>query len=179
MTDRPTHPDEQRQRDFTRLWLQSQHVLGGFVRLQIKDHNDASDIIQEVAAQASIHFEKYDPSRPFAAWLMGIARQRIAERFRKLNRSPITFSSEAVDLMMPALTAIQEQSTDRMEALRGCMARLSDKQTRLIDLRYSQMLSSDQIADAIGSTPSAINVMLFRIRDALRRCIEHKMETEA
>lgn len=179
MQNTPQHPQEAKQRDFTKRWFDAQHALGGFVRLQIRHHSDADDIIQEVAAQAAINFDQYDPARPFAAWLFGIARQRIAEWYRKQNRTPIMFSSEAVDLLLPALAQQQAEPSERVDALRLCMSKLNEKQLLLIDLRYHHELSSEDIADEIGTTPSSINVMLFRIRDALRRCVEHRLEADA
>lgn len=179
MPDLPTPSEEAKHRAFTRLWLDAQHALGGFVRLQVNNPADANDMIQEVAAQASIHFDKYDPDRPFAAWLFGIARQRIAEHYRKQNRAPIVFSSDAVEMILPALASLQAEPSDRMESLRQCVKKLNGKQLKLIDLKYAQQLSSEDIASTIGSTPASINVMLFRIRDALRRCVENSLEAQS
>lgn len=176
MTAQPVNPDEQRHRAFTKLWLDSQHALGGYVRLQVNDQSTANDIIQEVAAQAAIHFDRYDPTRPFTAWVFGIARQRIAQWYREQNRSPVMFSSATVDMLLPALSSLKAQPNERVDALRDCMTKLTDKQTQLIDMRYKQQLSSQNIAQTIGSSASSINVMLFRIRDALRRCIEQRLE---
>lgn len=179
MPDPTWQSEEDKHRAFTKLWLDSQHALGGFVRLQVSNHTDANDIIQEVAAQASFHFDKYDPDRPFAAWLFGIARQRIAEWYRKQNRTPIVFSSDAVEMILPALAALKAEPSDRMQSLRACIQKLNDKQLKLIDLKYSEQLSSEEIASNIGSTASSINVMLFRIRDALRRCVEKNLEAQS
>ena len=168
-----------KERAFTKLWLESQYALGGFVRVQVKSHSDASDIIQEVAAQAATHFNQYYPTRPFSAWIFGIARQRIAEWYRKQNRTPVVFSSETIDILLPHLSALEAETSDRLEALRRCVERLNQKQLRLIDLRYSDQQSSKQIAQAVGSTPASIDVMLCHIRDALRRCINQRMEIDA
>lgn len=53
-----------------------------------------------------MHFDQYDRTRPFAAWLFGFARQPIAEWYRKQNRTPVMFSSEALDLILPAHSAV-------------------------------------------------------------------------
>ena len=165
-------------RCFTDLWLASQYALGGFVSLHVQDASLAEDVIQEVARQATANFDRYDPDRPFTAWVIGIARQRIAEHYRKQNRAPIVFSSDAVEMILPALAALKAEPSDRMQSLRECVKKLNDKQLKLIDLKYSEQLSSEDIASTIGSTPSSINVMLFRIRDALRRCVENNLEAQ-
>ena len=177
MPDTHTQPDSAQQRTFTEYWLEAQHALGGFVRLHIRDHNLADDIIQEVARQATANFDQYDPSRPFVAWLIGIARQRMAEAFRNQGRRPIIFSTEAIESLTSAYTEMQGEVNDRLDGLRHCMDKLSDRHRRMLDLRYSRRHSSREIAEQVGGSASSVDVMLHRIRTALRKCIHQHMES--
>ena len=83
MNNNPNQPEPAKPASFAKLWLQAQHALGGFVFLHVPDHHLADDIIQEVAELAAERFEQYDQSRPFIAWLIGIARNRIAQAYRE------------------------------------------------------------------------------------------------
>jgi RNA polymerase sigma-70 factor (ECF subfamily) len=161
---------------FTRLWIEAQHTLTGFVTLHVHDYALVDDIVQEVATQATENFDKYDPARPFGAWLIGIARMRIAESYRKKGRSPVVFSNDVMESITQALIDAQPESNERLEALRSCIGKLSDRHRRVIDLRYTRQKSSDQIADQVGTSPEAIDSMLYRIRLALRDCIAKVME---
>lgn len=161
---------------FTRLWIEAQHTLTGFVALHVHDFAMVDDIIQEVAAQATENFEKYDPGRPFGAWLIGIARMRIAEAYRKKGRSPVVFSNDVMESITKAFIAAQPEANDRLEGLRQCMAKLSDRHRRVIDLRYARHKSSDQIAGQVGTSPEAVDSMLYRVRLALRDCIAKYVE---
>lgn len=163
-------------RGFAELWLDAQHALGGFVCVHTQDQAMADDIVQEVARQATANFDQYDQARPFIAWLIGIARQRIAEAYRIQGRRPIVFSSEIIDSITDAYVDLQPEVDDRLDALRACMDKLSERHRRVIDLRYSRQLSQDQIADQVGSNGRAVNAMLFRIRTALRECVSKYME---
>ena len=174
-TTPPTRPAPER--TFTEHWLQAQHALGGFVRLHIRDHNLADDIIQEVAKQATEHFDSYDPSRPFIAWLIGIARLRMADAFRRQGRSPVVFSTEAVEALSLAYAELEDGVSDRLAALRSCMDKLNDRHRRVLELRYARRQSSSEIAEQVGGSAGSIDVMTHRVRSALRRCIEHKMES--
>lgn len=160
---------------FTEHWLRAQHALGGFVRLHVRDHNLADDIIQEVAKQATENFESYDPSRPFIAWLIGIARLRMVDVFRKQGRSPVVFSTEAVDALSQAYTEMEDEVSDQLAALRSCMDKLNDRQRRVLELRYARRQSSSQIAEQVGGNAGSIDVMTHRVRCALRQCIERHM----
>ena len=163
---------------FTRLWVKAQHTLTGFVTLHVHDYAMVDDIIQEVAAQATENFEKYDPSRPFGAWLIGIARMRIAESYRKQGRSPIVFSNDVMQSITRAFVTAEPEANDRLEGLRKCMDKLSDRHRRVIELRYARHKSSDQIADQVGTSSEAVDSMLYRVRLALRDCIAKHMEGE-
>lgn len=161
---------------FTDLWLAAQRVLGGYVYLHLGDHFQTEDIIQEVARQATENFDQYDPSRPFTAWLIGIARQRIAEMHRKNNRKPIVFSSDLVDSISEAFVEMQPEIDHRIQALRECQGRLSERHLRVLELRYARQLSVEEIAEQVGGSTRSIVAMLHRIRVALRRCITRNLE---
>lgn len=172
-------PEQERQPNadlrFTRLWIEAQHTLTGFVTLHVQDYASVDDIVQEVATQATENFDQYDPDRPFGAWLIGIARMRIAEAYRKKGRSPVVFSNDVMESITQAFIDAQPEVNDRLEALRECMGKLSDRHRRVIDLRYTRQKSSDQIAEQVGGGAEAIDSMLYRIRLALRQCIAKVM----
>lgn len=164
---------------FTELWMANQHVLGGFVRLQVRDHHLAEDIVQEVAKDATANFDRYDAKRPFGAWLIGIARQRIAEYYRKTGRRQLLFSSELMDRIEQTYIDIQPEIDDRTAYLEACMKQLNERHRRLIQLRYEQMLAPDDIAAKVGAKTGSVNVMLHRIRKALVECVQNKMGVQS
>lgn len=176
MSDASPQHDRINPRGFAELWLDAQHALGGFVCVHTLDQAMADDIVQEVARQATANFDQYDQSRPFIAWLIGIARQRIAEAYRNQGRRPVIFSSDILDSISEAYVDLQPEVDDRLDALRACMERLSDRHRRVIELRYARQLSQDDIAAQVGSNGRAVNAMLFRIRTALRDCVNKGME---
>jgi len=176
MSDKQPQSDAGNPSGFAELWLDAQHALGGFVCVHVQDQALADDIVQEVARQATANFDQYDPARPFIAWLIGIARQRIAEHYRERGRRPVVFSSDILDAITDAYAQLQPEVDDRLDALRACMEQLNNRHRRVIDLRYSRQLTQDQIAAQVGSNGRAVNAMLFRIRTALRECVSKKME---
>ena len=174
------HPTEQpaadRNKSFAKLWLEAQHALGGFICVHVPDHNLADDILQEVAELATERFEQYDHDRPFIAWLIGIARNRIAQSYRERGKRPVVFSSEVLDALTNAYTDMQPTEDDRLEGLRNCMSKLSDRHRRVIELRYARQMTSEQIASQVACSPRAVTSMLQRIREALRKCVSQYME---
>ena len=176
MTENPDQPGPAPPKSFAKLWHQHQHALGGFVCVHVPDHHLADDIIQEVAELAAEKFEQYDQGRPFIAWLIGIARNRIAQAYRDKGRRPIVYSSEVLDSIANAYTAMQPNDDDRIEGLRQCMAKLSDRHRRVVELRYARQMTSEAIAAQVACSPRAVTSMLQRIRAALRKCVTQYME---
>ena len=178
MSEHPNHPAPATPKSFAKLWLQNQHAIGGFVCVHVPDHHLADDILQEVAELAAEKFDQYDPSRPFIGWLIGIARNRIAQAYREKGRRPVVYSSEVLDAIANAYTTQQPTDDDRLDGLRECMSKLSDRHRRVIELRYARQLTSEQIAAQVGCSPRAVTSMLQRIRTALRDCVSRYMEAQ-
>lgn len=178
MTKNPDQPAPATPKSFAKLWMQNQHAIGGFVCVHIPDHHLADDIIQDVAELAAEKFEQYDQDRPFIGWLIGIARNRIAQAYREKGRRPIVYSSEVLDAITNAYTAMQPTDDERLDGLRECMSKLSDRHRRVIDLRYARQLTSEQIATQVSCSPRAVTSMLQRIRAALRQCVKQYMEAQ-
>lgn len=171
-------PDTHRQLSFAELWLEAQHAIGGFVHLHVPEHALADDILQDVARLATERFEQYDHQRPFIAWLIGIARNQIAQAYRDRNRRPIVFSSEVLDAITNAYIDMQPTEDARLDGLRHCMNKLSDRHRRVIELRYARQMTSEQIASQVACSARAVTSMLQRIRAALRQCVAQYMEAQ-
>ena len=178
LTDPLDQPDHASPKSFAKLWMQTQHALGGFVCLHVPDHDLADEIIQQVAELAAEHFDQYDPDRPFIAWLIGIARNRIAQAYRDKGRRPIVYSSDVLESLTNAYIQRQTTEDDRLDGLRACLAKLSDRHRRVIELRYARQQTSETIAQQVGCSPRAVTSMLQRIRSALRTCVSNYMEAQ-
>lgn len=170
---------EPTQKGFAELWLKSQNTLGGYVCAHVPDHALAEDIMQEVARQATANFDQYDHSKPFLGWLIGIARQRIADAYRAKNRRPIVFSSDIVDSIAKVYVDLEPEEDDRAEGLRICMDKLSDRHRKVLDFKYGRRMSTKEIAGQVGGSPGSVDTMIYRLRDALRQCINHYLERDS
>lgn len=171
-------PQQDVQKGFAELWLKSQNTLGGYVCAHVPDHTMAEDVMQEVARQATANFDQYDHAKPFLGWLIGIARQRIADSYRAKNRRPIVFSSDIVDKFAKVYVELEPEEDERADGLRVCMSKLSDRHRRVMELKYSRRQSTQTIAEQVGGSPGSVDTMIYRIREALRQCINQHLERE-
>ena len=171
------HPDSpDRLEQFTRLWVANQRAVGAFIHMSLRDAHYAEDVLQEVAADASRNFDKYDPARPFVAWLSGIARQRLVDHYRKQDRQRAERSQDTLDLLDQSSAEVAEEIDDRLVALRKCMDKLPEHHKLMINRRYGFDDSLAEIAKSVGSNAKAVNAMLTRVRKLLADCVQQRME---
>lgn len=169
------YPDDRLER-FTRLWMDNHRAVAAFIRMSVHDLHHAEDVLQEVAADASRNFDQYNPDRAFVAWLIGIARQRITDYFRRSKRRQLALAPDVAEALAEAHVDLAEEMDDRLIALRKCMDRLPEGQRKLVIQRYGQGLNLSEIAQAAGSNAKAVNALFVRLRKALRGCIEQRLE---
>lgn len=161
---------------FTRLWVQNQRAVGAFIHMSLRDSHYTEDVLQEVAADASRNFDRYDPARPFVAWLIGIARQRLVDHYRKQDRQRAELSQDALDLLDQSYAEVAEEIDDRLVALRKCMEKLPEHHKLIVNRRYGFDDTLAEIAKSVGSNAKAVNAMLTRVRKLLADCVQQRME---
>ena len=158
------------------LWMDAQPSVMSFILASVPRIHDAEDLLQQAAVDVATNFERYDPDRPFVAWALGIARNKLRAHFRKTNTTGLVFSESALNAIADAHAATHDTARDQHEALSHCMELVGEKPSRLLTLRYHENLSHSEIAEAIGSSSGSVRVMLSRVRSQLADCIRTRLE---
>jgi RNA polymerase sigma-70 factor (ECF subfamily) len=158
----------------TRLWTLAQPTVSAFVAAVVRDFRDRDDILQETAVAVIESFERYDETRPFVGWALGIARNQVGLYLRNRRRDAHVFDTEAVERLATALESLGPEETRRLDHLGECLGGLEARARRICDLRYREDLKPAAIAAAVGMSANAVSQTLHRIRDQLRACIERK-----
>ena len=176
MADEHDEQLDDRLERFTRLWMNNQRVVASFITMSLRDSHAAEDVLQEVAVDASRNFHRYDSAKPFGAWLIGIARQRMVDHYRRADKRPLQLSEELEQVLSEAYADYASNVEDRLVALRVCMKRLPERHQELVNQRYGLGVSLADAAAMIGSNAKAVNAMLTRIRKKLADCVEQRLE---
>jgi len=163
----------------TRLWLEAEPAVRAYVGAAVSGHQDAHDVVQEVALTVARRFDEYDHKRPFVAWALWLAKSRIVDHYRKQKHASRVFSEMLLDRFAEALVMQREEIPPRQEALESCVEKLPAKSRRMLNLRYVKDASVEEVAAALHSTAGSVRVMLFRIRTLLAECIERELAKEA
>lgn len=159
---------------FSELMRQTKAALFRFVRRYVGDEQDAWDLLQDTYAAAWINISRYDPARPFEAWIRTIALNKCRDwsrrRFvRRLIWSRVELSStEAL-----AVPDGAEPADARMEAS-ARLSRLNDEMSRLPPHLKAPLLltaiegrSQAETAGILGISVKAVETRIARARRKL------------
>jgi RNA polymerase sigma-70 factor (ECF subfamily) len=152
--------------------------LAAFLRASVEDHASVEDLFQEAVLIAWRKIGDYDRTRPFGAWLRGIAKHLVLAHYRKVARE-VPFSNDRIlDYLDQRMAQIDRQPGDTLDekiaALRECIGRLAAPYQEPIDLHYRQGKTTDWIAEHLATTRDAVQKRLQRARVQLAECLERK-----
>ena len=171
-------PGELDQIEIIRQITASQRRLYGYILTLIPNPQAAEEILQQtnvVIWEKSIEIAAVEN---FSAWASKIAYFQTLAYLKKIKRDRMHFDNELIGEIATAVIERQTLLDDRVEALRGCLRTLSEKDRDLIRRRYESGASLDGISEAVSRTRGAIKQALYRIRGALMQCIEQTLVRE-
>lgn len=159
--------------EFARLWADAEKRVLAYVLSMIPSFHDAEDVVQQVAVEAAAGFDEQRPGDAFVGWVIGRAKYRILDHFRKAGRDRLVFDDRLVDTLTDA-HLVASPLPHREAALEHCLQELPLRSRRLIDLRYVDGKEPTEIAQEISSTAGSVRVTLLRLRNALAECITRR-----
>jgi RNA polymerase sigma-70 factor (ECF subfamily) len=157
---------------FLKLFVPMQLTLRRFVFAHIPGFHQAEDTFQEIALALWKDFPRYDSSRPFEPWAFGVAWNLILKARRTAARDRHVFQDEVAEKITERLTSQSSLLDLRNRFLQSCLEKLSGDNQALLRMKYTERQRIEQIASALGRTPNAIRLVLFRVRVALGKCLE-------
>jgi RNA polymerase sigma-70 factor (ECF subfamily) len=144
----------------------------------LKDPQEAEDALQEVFLKAYEHAGRFQPISTVKAWLNRITANHCLNRLR--SRTPHDFLDD--DDRGPALAS---PGADPLEALEGAdlarrleelLASLPEKQRQALVLKRFGDLSYQEIAAVMETSPSAVDGLIKRARQYLRKALADYLE---
>lgn len=162
--------------ELTVLWTQTQNRVADFISLLVPDFHDAQDVLQRVAIALVRHFDRYDKSKSFYNWAIGIAKYEILLYRRERSRDRHVFDEGLMDQILQAYQENEPYLQEARKALNICLQGLKGKHRQLVDKWYLQGVSHDQIANELKTSPNVIYVTLHRIRVSLRECVRRRLD---
>jgi RNA polymerase sigma factor (sigma-70 family) len=151
------------------------------------DAMEAEDLTMIAFSKAFRSLNSYMPTNTFSTWLFKIAVRGCIDYIRKQHTSVVSLEdiSERIDKDddvyevpfktnddNPEESIIREQ---RYNALRGVIDQLKPYYRELVELRYFENMSYDEIAKKTGLPLGTVKIRLFRAHDILYALIKNKI----
>ena len=166
-------------RTFMKQFLAAEAVLKGYLLSACGDLNTADELLGEVSSVLWEKFDKYDPDRPFRAWALGVARLELLKWRQGLARRREVLSPEAIEVLAETADQCAGELERRLVHLRSCLEAVAGPARRVLHLRYWRRLRISQIAEKVGKSNPAIEMILVRARRGLRSCVEGKLASSS
>ncbi len=152
--------------------LQFERVYA-FVANRVRNRATAEELTSEVFHRALANLPGYEwRGVPFAAWLLRIAANAIADQFKRAARdfpAPDDPPEPAADL---DLQASEIPAIENRAQLFRLVGQLPEVQKQVVYERFVEQRSIREIAQRLGKTPGAIKQLQLRAVQNLRAQME-------
>jgi RNA polymerase sigma-70 factor (ECF subfamily) len=149
--------------------------LRSYLASYIYNLDDVDDVAQEVLLTAFRGLSSYRRGDDFGAWLRGIARNKLYNYFRSASRRTHAlqgFREEVTRLVESDLErTAAEDRTEVIERLLGCIAKLPERQRRVVRAGLNGDRPAD-LARELQITIGAVYNLHHRANQLLRDCLQ-------
>lgn len=148
----------------------------------VNNPSDAEDLTIEAFGKAFNHLSQYSPSHAFSTWLFRIATNNCIDFIRRKNLSPRPFDHDggeedemeatiASDTRGPEELLIDRETANTLNAI---VSSLKPRYRRLIELRYFEDYSYEEIATELSLPIGTVKARLFRAKTLIQNIIRSK-----
>jgi RNA polymerase sigma-70 factor, ECF subfamily len=137
------------------------------------DADLAGDVVQESFVRAWQKLGQLREPERFQSWLIGIVRNLALGHCRSRQRRGLErLDAEPVDRQMTDDPVAAAQAGEHREQLMAAMQELDEVSRIVLMLRYFQDIPSQQIAELLEMSISAVDTRICRARQSLRERLE-------
>lgn len=153
----------------------------------VNNPSDAEDLTIEAFGKAFRNIEQYTPNYAFSTWLFKIATNNCIDFIRKKRGSMVSLDqtiaeddalshsdSLRADTLDPEMVLIKEQ---KVKVLRDIVATLKPRYRKLVELRYFDELSYEEISMELSLPIGTVKAQLFRARELLFNILQKASES--
>jgi RNA polymerase sigma-70 factor (ECF subfamily) len=152
-------------RRFAELYEHNFERVYAFIVRRVGNREEAQDLTSEVFHQALANLGRFEwRGVPFAAWLLRIAANALADRWQRAARER---GNPTRDAPVEASEIDLEEIEQRARLFRLVKGLPAD-QRRVIEMRFAEEKSIREIAQELGRTEGAVKQLQFRGLQNLR-----------
>jgi len=153
----------------------------------VNNTDDADDLTIEAFGKAFNRLEQYSPSYAFSTWLFKIASNNCIDFIRKkrikvtsMDTGITTDDGEVIFIDAKSSTRDPEETImhkQKVLHMRDLVSQLKPRYRQLVEKRYFEELSYEEISEELDLPLGTVKAQLFRARDFLSNMIEKTKDT--
>lgn len=169
--------DQKDQQAYAALMKRYKKAVYFMILKMIRDADDAEDLTMEAFAKAFKNLHKFKKDYTFSTWLFRIATNNTIDFIRKKKLKTMSLNTTLSDDGGNAVNIDVEDDennpqdefirSQRIEMVRVFVDKLPAKYRKLVELRYFQELSYDEIAKELDKPLGTVKAQLHRSRELL------------
>ncbi len=142
----------------------------GMIFTRIKNISATDDIVSEIFMKVALNLDKYDRKFTFSTWLFAIARNTLADYFRRQKRNSEDSWIDFFDCSAPIIAQPEEKllSDETIENLLRAMGKLPERQRKILELKYWAELANVEIAEVMNLSASNVGYLHYQAIKKLR-----------
>ena len=160
-------------------WLVHEYSLPirSYLGSQLHRHDEVDDLAQIVFLTAYRRLDTFDLEQNFAAWLRGIARNKLMNHFRSVKRRNAAMQQFREDLLGAVQSDLDSfaaaENHYSIEMLLACIDKLPDRLRQVVRSGLSGVNASS-LAEEQETTTGAIYTLHYRANKLLRTCVSNE-----
>lgn len=168
---------------FRELMRRHQGPVFRLIKNNVRDADEALDLVQESFVSAFASIDRYDTSRPFRIWIARIALNKCRDWARRRAVRSFFWSAkpiEADDIFESDAPSPEREAAGRAELaeVERAIADLPSALREVLILRTIEELSQADTATILGISEKAVETRLYRARARLRVSLKETSEIE-
>ncbi len=167
--------NEKDQRAYTELMGRYKDSVYFMLLKMVNNSDDAEDLTIETFGKAFKRLDQYTPQFAFSTWLFKIASNHSIDFIRKKRIKAVSIdqgysNEDGESYVIP----VKEESLDpeesmqkdeRVQRMRDVVEKLKPRYKRLVELRYFEEKSYEEISEILDLPLGTVKAQLFRARD--------------
>ena len=154
----------------------------------VNNRDDADDLTIEAFGKAFKNIKQYTPDYAFSTWLFKIATNNCIDFIRKKRKQTLSIdksfdTDEGGELTLDVRSELPDPAEDLMKRekvmrMHEVVEKLKPRYKQLVELRYFQELSYEEISDQLKLPLGTVKAQLFRAREFLYQIMknsEHRL----
>ncbi len=144
------------ERSMTELFMAYKDYVMRSAFIMLRSRDEAEDVTENVFYKVFTNLQSFDMERDFHPWLSRIIRNE-CYTFLKKNRRQITNTNSWLDTITS-----EDTHPETIHLVQSVLEQLSQKEREIIQLRFYQELTFEEIAKVLSTSVGNVKVRIHR-----------------